>query len=349
MIAFEVAIRQPALRSERKAGNQITKHKGSVMPLDPQLQPILDSMAPMAAIDWGTMPPNAAREMMGAMPLPYQVDLPEVRDITVAGDGAQLAARLYRPSAEEGLPVVVFFHGGGWVTGTLESHDLLCRLIARESGCAVVSVDYRLAPEHAFPVPLEDCYAAVQWVAANAAALGVDASRLAVAGDSAGGNLAAAVALLTRDRGGATISHQLLLYPVADADFANGSYTENGQGYFLSKDMMRWFWGHYVGADALASGNVPPLAALCRVENLAGLPSASIVTAEYDPLRDEGEVLARRLADAGAAVELTRVPGVIHGFASMLGIADIAEKTVRDASRRLAESLGAGAKIMAGA
>lgn len=317
------------------------------MPLDPQLQPILDSMAPMAAIDWNTMPPAAAREMMGAMPLPYQVDLPEVRNITVDGHGAQLAARLYRPSLEEGLPVVVFFHGGGWVTGTLDSHDLICRLIARESGSAVVSVDYRLAPEFAFPTPLEDSYAAVQWVAANASGLGLDGSRIAVAGDSAGGNLAAAVALLARDRGGAKITHQLLFYPVADADFDNGSYTDNGQGYFLTKAMMQWFWGHYVGADVLASGQVPPLAAVCRAGSVAGLPSATVITAEYDPLRDEGEVYARRLADAGVAVELTRVPGVIHGFASMLGVADIAEKTVRDASRRLADSLGVGAKAVA--
>lgn len=313
------------------------------MPLDPQLQPVLDSMAPMAAIDWNTMPPAVAREMMGAMPLPYQVDLPEVRDITVDGHGAELKARLYRPSTDAGLPVVVFFHGGGWVLGDLEGHDLLCRLLARESGCAVVSVDYRLAPEFPFPTPLEDCYAATQWIAANAARLNLDASRLAVAGDSAGGNLAAAVTLLTRDRAGAKISHQLLLYPVADADFGNGSFTENGQGYFLSKTMMQWFWRHYVGADALASGNVPPLAALCRVENLAGLPSATVITAEFDPLRDEGEVYARRLADAGVEVEMSRVPGVIHGFASMLGVADIAEKTVQNASRRLAASLGATA------
>ncbi len=309
------------------------------MPLDPQLQPILDAMGPMAAIDWSSLDPVVARQMMGAMPLPYQVDLPDVRDITVEGYGAPLGARLYRPSAEANLPVVVFFHGGGWVTGTLDGHDLMCRLIARTSGCAVVSVDYRLAPEFPFPIPMEDCYAAVQWVAANAAKLGVDASRIAVAGDSAGGNLAAAVALLTRDRGGARISHQLLFYPVADADFTNASYTENGQGYFLTADMMRWFWRHYVGADALSSGSVPPLAALCRVENLEGLPSATVITGEYDPLRDEGEVFARRLAAVGVEVELTRVPGVIHGFASMLGVAEIAEKTVVDASRRLAASL----------
>lgn len=317
------------------------------MPLDPQLQPILDAMAPMAAIDWTNLDAAAARQMTGTMPLPYQVDLAEVRDITVAGQETQLAARLYRPSAEPDLPVVVFFHGGGWVTGTLDSHDLLCRLIARESGCAVVSVDYRLAPEFPFPTPLEDCYAAVQSVAADASALGVDASRLAVAGDSAGGNLAAAVALLTRDRGGAKITHQLLLYPVADADFGNGSYTDNGQGYFLTVDMMRWFWRQYVGADALAANDVPPLAALCRTENLSGLPEATVITAEFDPLRDEGEVFARRLAAAGVPVEFSRVPGVIHGFASMLGVADVAERTVREASRRLAARLGANGEVAA--
>lgn len=317
------------------------------MPLDPQLQPILDALAPMAAVVWDQIDPATARQMLGAMPLPYTVDLPEVRDIAVDGHGATLAARLYRPSAAQDLPVVVFFHGGGWVTGSLDSHDLICRLIARESGCAVVSVDYRLAPEFPFPTPLEDCYAAVQWVAANAASLGVDASRLAVAGDSAGGNLAAGVALLTRDRGGAALAHQLLFYPVADADFGNGSYTENGRGYFLTTEMMSWFWAHYVGAEALAAGNVPPLAALCRVDNLAGLPSATVITAEYDPLRDEGEVYARRLGDAGVEAALTRVPGVIHGFASMLGVADVAEKTVRDASRRMAAALGAGVEIPA--
>src|SRR2546428_1392607 len=199
----------------------------------------------------------------------------------VPGRRGEIPVRVYTPEGRAPFPVLVYFHGGGWVIGSLETHDGICRHLANAAGAVVVSVDYRLAPEHPFPASGEDAYAATRWVAANAAALGGDPRRIAVGGDSAGGNLAAVVSLMARDRGGPPLVFQLLVYPVTDLPSANASYRENAEGYFLTAKSMHWFFAHYCGANPDASD---PYLCPLRAKNLRGLPPALVVTAEFDPL-----------------------------------------------------------------
>ena len=210
--------------------------------------------------------------------------------------------------------MVVFFHGGGWVIGGIDSHDGQVREMVNRTDMVYVSVDYRLAPEARFPAAAEDCYAATQWVAANAASIGADAARLGVAGDSAGGNLAAVVAQMARDRGGPAIAHQLLIYPCCDMDSnAWPSQTENGFDYFLTKESMDWFYDQYA---AVADRN-NPYASPIKAADLSGLPPACVITAEFDPLRDEGEAYGAALQAAGVACEVHRYDGMFHGFFGM--------------------------------
>ena len=230
-------------------------------------------------------------------------------------DGNDLPIRIYWAEVtDEPRPVVVFFHGGGWVIGGIDSHDGQVREMVNRTGAVYVSVDYRLAPEARFPAAAEDCYAATHWVAANAAAIGADADRLGVAGDSAGGNLAAVVAQMARDRGGPAIAHQLLIYPCCDMDTdAWPSQTENGFDYFLTKESMDWFYDQYV--DPSDRNN--PYASPIKAADLSGLPPAHVITAEFDPLRDEGEAYGARLQEAGVACEIHRYDGMFHGFFGM--------------------------------
>lgn len=287
------------------------------MPLNHQMEAMLSALAGLPALDLKTI---SVDEMRAANDAPMAGGPPimmgRVENLVIALPGRDLAARLYVPAGAETLPpLTVFFHGGGWVLGTLDTHDATARALARASGSALLSVAYRLAPEHPYPVPLEDCFAALCWAEANGSALSVDASRLAVAGDSAGANLAAACAILARDRGGPVLRHQMLAYPVADRDYTRASYRANGGGeYFLSTAMMDWFWGHYLGTVAEQDA---PLACLARHPDLAGLPPATVITAEFDPLRDEGMYFAERLAQAGVAVDAEVADGMIHGFLSM--------------------------------
>ncbi len=285
------------------------------MTLNPQVEALLGFFAQMPPVDYATVTPQALREMNKPMQMGPPPAVAQVRDLSLDLAGRTIGARLYVPEgAGENPPLVLFYHGGGWVIGDLESHDATARALARASGAAVLAVDYRLAPETKFPGPLDDCYDALLWAVAHAADLGIDPARLGVAGDSAGGNLAAAVAIRARDEGGPKIIHQLLIYPVADADFGRESYVANGGGaYFLSTAMMQWFWAHYVD-DVSAPHS---LAALVRHDNLAGLPSATVLVAQYDPLRDEGLAYAAALRAAGVAVDTEEAPGMIHGFASM--------------------------------
>jgi len=257
-----------------------------------------------------------------------------LRDLEIPLDGRTIAARFYLPEgAGEAPPLLVYYHGGGWVVGTLDTHDGTCRALARASGAAVLSVAYRLAPEHPFPAPLNDCYDALTWAARNAGELGIDADRLAVGGDSAGGNLAAAVAILARDGGGPALRHQLLIYPVTDTDFTRLSYVQNGGGeYFLAGETMRWFWNHYLGSDL---ANPPPLAAVLQNSDLSGLAPATLYTAEFDPLRDEGMVYAERLGAAGVAIEAEIASGMIHGFFSMFEVVPDALIWIDKAGNRL--------------
>lgn len=232
--------------------------------------------------------------------------------------------RAYWPARETPRgrpPVIVFAHAGGWCLVSLDTYDNPCRALARATGCVVVSIDYRLAPEHPYPVPLEDFYQAVCWLADNAGKLGIDADRIVVAGDSAGGNLAAGVALLARDRQGPAIAHQLLLYPPLDVDFDTPSYDAFADGYYLTREAMKFCWQTYLGDES----SRPPIYAAPLRADLAGLPPATILVNEFDPLRSEGEAFARKLEQAGVPATLVRLEGMIHACIHMVGIAPAAE------------------------
>ncbi|MSQ42016.1 MAG: alpha/beta hydrolase [Dehalococcoidia bacterium] len=307
------------------------------MPLHPQAKMVLDQMAALGQPPLGTLSPAETRknskarqqaQRTGVTPPPVH----EVSDRTIPGPGGPIAVRIYRPTAAPALPVLLWFHGGGWVLGDLDGSDLTCRALANGAGCIVVSVDYRLAPESRFPAAADDAYAATQWVAGHAAELGADARRIAVGGDSAGGNLAAVVTLMARDRGGPAIVHQALVYPVTNYSFDTASYRENAEGYVLSKASMQWFWDHYLGPDG---DGRQPYASPLRAPDLSRLPSALVITAEFDPLRDEGEAFARRLQAAGVAAVCTRYDGMIHGFFGMSAMLDDAKRALAQAAQSL--------------
>ena len=285
--------------------------------LDPQVQAVIDLVVKAGRPAYHTLSPKDARQLFretrpAATPTPPQIG--SVRNLVT--DGA-IPLRVYRPAGVNDvtrLPVYVYFHGGGWVIGDLETHDVLCRQLTAASGASVISVDYRLAPEHKFPAAAEDAWAATRWVVAHAAELGIDAVRLAVGGDSAGGNLAAVVALLARDAGGPAIGLQVLIYPVTDVMRETRSYEDFAEGYMLTRDSMRWFIAHYLRSrDDARDWRVSPL----RASSLAGLPPAVVVTAGFDPLRDEGEIYANRLRDAGVRVDYACYGGMVHGFVGM--------------------------------
>ena len=311
------------------------------MTLDPAVQALLTMMADAPKIDYDAATPADARAIFNN-PIVFGDPVPvaRVEDVMIPLEGRTLHARLYvSEGAEAHPPLTVYFHGGGWVIGTLDTHDGTCRALANASKAAVLSVDYRLAPEHPFPVPLNDCYDATLWAAANAASLGVDGTKLAVAGDSAGGNLAAAVALMVRDRGGPTLAHQLLIYPVTDADFERPSYGANGGGeYYLSTIGMQWFWRHYVGDVDPRS---LPLAGVIHYPSHIGLPSATVITAEYDPLRDEGDAYAAKLSAAGVEVDAMCAPGMIHGFFSLFQMIPNAMPWIERGGANLAKAFAA--------
>jgi acetyl esterase len=258
-----------------------------------------------------------------------------VADRTVPGPAGDLPVRVYTPQGEPPFPIVVFFHGGGWVVGTLDTYDPLCRALAAATPAVVVSVDYRLAPEHRWPAAVEDAYAATLWASRNAAGLGGAQHRLAVAGDSAGGNLAAVVALGARDRGGPPIAFQLLVYPVLDAAADTASWREYADGFYLTADGMRWYWDHYLGgADGLA-----PDASPLRAAFVGGLPPALVIGAEYDILRDEGEAYAARLAEAGVDASASRHAGVVHGFVRWRAVTGAAGDALQEAATALRSAL----------
>lgn len=268
----------------------------------------------------------AFRAMREAMKQP-QPEMAEVRDLSVAGPAGPVPVRLYRShgAGSGASPVMVFYHGGGWVLGDLEGHDVQCRLIADAAACTVVAVDYRLAPEHRFPAAADDCIAATAWVADNAALLGVDAGRLAVGGDSAGGNLATVVALDAAARNGPQVCSQVLIYPVVDLRMGYGSYKRAGSGFTLTAGSMEWFRDHYLGPEgAVTDWRASPLLA----PNLAQSPPAFIVTAGLDPLCDEGEAYARALEQAGVETRFQCCTGQMHGFIGASGIIGQADQVI---------------------
>jgi acetyl esterase len=258
-----------------------------------------------------------------AMSLQWRKALTEVarvEDRTAATPDAELPIRSYTPSGDGPFPVIAYFHGGGWVICDLDTHDALCRDLCRRSGCLVVSVDYRLAPEHKYPAAADDCYAATRWIAEHAAELGADAGTLFVAGDSAGGNLAAVVAQRVRDEGGPALAGQILIYPVTDYHTPpTASYIENARAKRLSRKRMIWFWRHYLNEPAEAEH---PHASPLRAARFDALPPALVFTAEYDPLRDEGEQYAQHLEAAGIPTQTKRFAGLCHGFLGLEGPTD---------------------------
>jgi len=305
------------------------------MPLDPICAALLAQMAQAGAPPLHEQTPAMAREAMAAAGAAMGGDPPRVArvdDLQASGPAGPIPLRAYYPDGAGPFGALVYFHGGGWVIGSIETHDSLCRALANTTGWAVFSVEYRLAPEHKYPAAADDAYAATAWVAAQARTLGVDAARVAVAGDSAGGNLAAVVAQMARDRGGPRLRAQALIYPVTDYDFTTPSYGANADGYLLTQDAMRWFWDHYL-ADARQGSE--PYASPLRARDLHGLPPALVLTAEFDPLRDEGEAYAAALRRAGVPVDQHRYDGLIHGFFQFGG----AFPQAADAQRRVADHL----------
>ena len=287
------------------------------MPLHPQYEAMLAQLAETEGPALIEMPVDAAREMYRAMQPVVDIPVGTIENTTIEGPGGGIALRIYTPEAPDAsdgegtCPIVMMFHGGGWVIGDLDTADSQSRELCAGTGCIVISVDYRLAPEHRFPAAAQDCYAATCWAKDNASSFGGDASRIAVAGDSAGGNLAAVVALMARDKSGPAIELQVLIYPVIDGvSFDTNSYRDNADGYLLTKESMLWFWDHY--ADQAERSN--PYASPAHAEDLSGLPPALVMTAEFDPLRDEGEAYAAKLKAAGGAAECVRFDGMIHGF-----------------------------------
>ncbi|SFS68633.1 alpha/beta hydrolase [Halostagnicola kamekurae] len=294
----------------------------------PDVRAFLEVYESLDTPDFSEITPEMAREQFTTMlgggdPA---VELPAVEDRSIDAPDGEVPIRLYEPSQDPDpdRPLILYFHGGGWVIGSVDTHDGSCRKLADESGYPVASVDYRLAPEHPFPAGLRDCYAALEWAEAATCdrdtaeaggGIAADSDRIALAGDSAGGNLAAATALLARDRDGPDIAAQLLIYPVTGDATETESYEENGEGYFLTAEEMAWFEDHYL-ADDVQRGNV--YATPRRAADLSGLPPATILTAGFDPLRDDGAAYADRLEAAGVPVTYHNYDDMIHGFFGMV-------------------------------
>ena len=283
------------------------------MPLHTQAALLIELYNSLGQDPIHTQTPEAARAMYLAGKQPSDEEVLEMRDVDAGG----VPSRLYRPSHDNDLGLLVYFHGGGWVIGDIETHDDICRAIANLSGHAVLSVDYRLAPEFPFPAPLDDCLTATRWAFDHATELGCDNARIAVGGDSAGGNLAAAVALETD----VPLRCQILIYPATDATMQHGSINENADGLILTRDAMFWFYAHYLkgGSDPKNPRVSPQFASDA---SLAKMPPTLVITAEYDPLRDEGEAFAIRLSTLGVTTSLVRFYGQVHGFISQPKILD---------------------------
>ncbi len=308
------------------------------MPVDPQIQTLLNLRAGLPELHTLSVPDAriqfAARDFPGLR----KPEIAHVANRDMPGPGGSLALRIYTPLGQGPFPLMVFFHGSGFVVCSLDTHDGMCRNLCAGTGCVVVSVDYRLAPEAKFPAAPDDCLAAIRWAVANAAALGADPDRVFVSGDSAGGNLAAVTALRIRDEGGPKLMGQLLIYPVTDHyDAGTPSMTENAEGYGLTRAGMIWFWDHYLASAADAAN---PHASPLRAADLSRLPPALVVTAEFDPLRDEAEYYAERLRKAGVPTQMKRWDGMNHGFFFWPGVVDRAGAAMDEACAWVRTLLG---------
>ena len=310
------------------------------MPVDPQMQAVIERVAKSALPPFYTVSADEARRLYKETRAVLSPPVPEVdavRDFAASGPAGPIPLRLYRglgAAAGAPLPLLVYFHGGGWTIGDLDTHDIVCRTLANKARCAVIAVDYRMGPEHKFPAAVEDCIAATRWVAERAAALGVDAARIAVGGDSAGGNLAAVVAITLRDALGPALVFQALVYPATDQRMDSASHARFGEGYLLTRDNMLWFRDNYLSPADYDDWRASPL----RAADLARLPPAHIITAGYDPLVDEGRAYSDRLVAAGVPVLYECFEGMAHGFLTMGGVVAAANHALYRLGQSLAQA-----------
>lgn len=315
-----------------------------LMPLHPQAKTFLDQLAALGGKPLNEMTPLEARadrekaaEAFRAMAGPLQ-PVAHIQDRTIPGPVRPIPVRVYSPDPSRRLPVLVYFHGGGWVIGNIEQVDPQCRALANGAQCVVVNVDYRLAPEHKYPAAADDAFAVVRYVAAHPEEFSIDPARIAVGGDSAGGNLATVCCLMAREQGGPKIAFQLLVYPVTDYDDNRPSTNEFAEGHLLTKVMMSWFWNHYIVSPEQGR---EPHASPINAKDLAGLPPAFVLTAECDPIRDQGEAYAERLRQAGVPVKAKRYEGAIHVFFNLGGVIDSGREAVADSAAALREAFTA--------
>ena len=314
------------------------------MALHPVIQAALSSAAGLPAYDALPIEQARAQAKLGYPARKQPVPVGEVLNLNIAGPGGALALRIYRPVGQAPSPVIVFFHGSGFVILDLDTHDDICRRLCAGASCVVVSVDYRLAPEHKFPAAPDDCLAATRWVAEHAGEFGGDASRMAVAGDSAGGCLAAVTAQRIRDEGGPPLQGQLLWYPVTDYPTATpNSYLAYGSGFGLTQAGIQWYWDQYLEDPSAASH---PHASPLRAVSTAGLPSAYVLVAEFDVLRDEGEAFARRMVEGGVETVTRRWAAMNHGFLKYTGVIEDADAAMADACDWLKSVLQRNASLI---
>ncbi len=311
------------------------------MPLDPTVKALFAQVPQLADFRlWSMTVPEARAAFRGLCQMGSPADVPigKTEDVEFAGPAGNLRARIYTPVAagSDALPAMVFFHGGGFVLGDLDCYDPLCRMFANESGARVISAEYRLAPEHIFPAAVEDCFAALKWAEDNASTIGVDANRIAVAGDFAGGNLAAAVVLLAKQKGAPNPAFQLLIYPALSADLDTPSTQNYGQGYFLDLPTIGWFMQHYVPKPDPGDFRLIPMSA----KDVSGLPPTCIVTAGYDPLHDGGKAFADKLKMAGVKVAHVDYPTMIHAFFNMPNFLPMAREAIAQAAKAMKDALG---------
>ncbi|MEY3575369.1 MAG: hypothetical protein RLZZ88_512 [Actinomycetota bacterium] len=302
------------------------------MVLHPQTAAVLDFMKQLGTPPLHEVTPAEGRANYLAMRVPSTVQLHEIRDFDAGG----VRCRLYRSTDDSAAPLLIYYHGGGWVIGDLESHDDICRKLARDAKCSVIAVDYRLAPEHPAPASHEDCIAATKWIFANATSLAVDPARIAIGGDSAGGNLSAVVSM----HAGVKPVFQLLVYPATDMRMGQVSHRENAQGYLLTEDSMKWFIGHYLQGDDTKRNDPLYSPLLSDDATLKKSPPTLVITAEYDPLRDEGEEYAARLNSVGVPASVVRFRGQIHAFFGMSELLDDAAAAIALSASYLRKYLG---------
>lgn len=310
------------------------------MPLHPQVVAIMDKLATLNLPPNTEVTPEVARKNSLISRAAIEIEkepVGKIEDRTIPGPAGDIPIRIYSPNSGSNHPLIMLFHGGGWVIGDLDTEDAVCRGLCCRVGAVVVSVDYRLAPETPYPGAVDDCYAATQWAIDHASELGIDPARVATSGTSAGGNLSGAVAMMARDRKGPSITHQVLFCPVIDADFDRPSYISNATDYGLTRDGMIWFWDHYTGDG---KDRFKPYASLIRADDLSGLPDATVIAAEYDPLVDEAVAYADALKAARVKATCTVYEGMTHGFNGRVGVIDAAKIALDEAAAGIKTSFG---------